>query len=59
MERRELELHQDQLENQFHAERFAKWMALSKAEWRAKQEAAAEAVAEGHIKVNTRPQQRE
>ena len=59
MERRELELHQDQLENAFHAERFAKWIETTKAEWRAKQAADAEAVAEGHIKVNTRPQQRE
>lgn len=46
MERKELELHQDKLENEFHAERFAKWMALSKAEWRAKQDADAKVVAE-------------
>lgn len=59
MERRKLELHQDQLENALYAERFAKWIKTIEAEWRAKQAADAEAVAEGHIKVNTRPQQRE
>ena len=59
MERKELELHQDKLENEFHAERFAKWLATSKAEWRAKQEADSEAVAEGHLKINIRPQRHE
>lgn len=59
MERKELELHQEQIENASHADRFAAWKKTTKDKWQAKQAADAEAVAEGHIKVNTRPQQRE